>query len=299
MKKSILFFAIIWISFAVICQEQPSPEIRISDISINNGLYGNYNIPSDLSDFLKLAPGSDFLKNDLSSFGKSEFYVGVTTTDNIFNINLGLLFFDIEKQDYKSNPQFNLGITFISASTLSAYYSKYQNIRYDTLTSQTSSNLIFLDTIKSESYQMNYLFQQIGLNANLIFRTQPEARWSLYSGIGLYATVSLMAATHIYHNYSEYVAYVFPDNSIYRNYSSNSSNQSENDSEIHANKTNISIYTYVPLGLDFRIAKKNEFWRKMHLVCEMQPGLAIDNIPELGTKTYGCFRGSFGLRVEM
>jgi len=37
----------------------------------------------------------------------------------------------------------------------------------------------------------------------------------------------------------------------------------------------------------------------MHLVCEMQPGLAVDNIPEIGTKTYGCFRGSFGLRVEM
>jgi len=283
-------------TFIIFGQDVTTPKVRISDLCINNGIKGNYNIPSDLSDFLKLAPSSELLKNDFTGFGKSEFYNGVSTNDNIFNISLGLLFYDKLNQTYKSNPQLNIGITFISASTLSAYYSKYENIRFDTLKSDNSTNMVFLDTVINQSYQMNYLFQQIGINANLIFRTQPAARWSLYSGIGISATASLMSATHIYHLYSKQVVYVLANNSSYygNNYSI-----SDNYSEVNPNKTNISLYTYLPLGLDFRIAKKNEFWRKMHLILEMQPGLAIDNIPELGTKTYGSMRGSFGLRVEM
>jgi hypothetical protein len=299
MKHFGIIIAAILFSIIVSAQNVENPKVKISDLCISNGIYGDYNIPSDLSDFLKLAPSSELLNSDFTGFGKSEFYTGVTTTDNIFNISLGLSFYNEEKQTYKSNPQLNLGITFIGASTLSAYYTKYQNIRYDTLSSPNSTTMIFLDTVKNQSYQMNYLFQQIGINANLIFRTQPEARWALYSGIGINITASLMAATHIYYRNSQYLAYVFPNNSTYIDYSSSNTNTSDNFNEIHKNETNVSIYTYVPLGLDFRIGKKNEFWRKMHIVCEMQPGLAIDNIPELGTKTYGCFRGSFGLRVEM
>ncbi|MDD3740898.1 MAG: hypothetical protein PHH30_06620 [Bacteroidales bacterium] len=296
MKKILCLLSLLTFTLVILGQDVKTSKIRISDLCISNGIKGDYNIPSDLSDFLKLAPSSDLLKNDFTGFGKSEFYTGVSTNDNIFNISLGLLFYDKLNQTYKSNPQLNIGITFISASTLSAYYSKYQNIRYDTLTSDNSTNMVFLDTIINQTYQMNYLFQQIGINANLIFRTQPAARWSLYSGIGISATASLMSATHIYHSDSKYLAYIFSDNSTYYNY--NFSNRN-NYSEVHPNKTNISFYTYLPLGLDFRIAKKNEFWRKIHLVLEMQPGLAIDNIPELGTKTYGSMRGSFGLRVEM
>ena len=245
MKYFGLIITAILFSILVSAQNAENPKIKISDLCISNGLNGTNNISSDLSDFLKLAPSSDMLNSDFTGFGKSEFYTGVSTNDNIFNISLGLLFYNKEKQTYKSNPQFNIGITFKSASTFSAYYSKQEKIRFDTLSSQTSSFNIFLDTIINESYQMNYLYQQLGINANLIFRTQPEARWSLYSGIGISALTSLMSATHIYYNYSQYTAFVFPNNSLYYDYSSNNTNTNENYVELHSNKTNISVYTYL------------------------------------------------------
>lgn len=207
-------------------------------------------------------------------------------------------FYNKQKQTYNTNPQLNLGITFIGANSLSAYYSKNESIRFDTLSSSNSSSVIYMDSAINQSYQMNYLYQQIGINANIIFRTQPQARWSLFSGLGVTATASLMANTHISYNQSEYINYIFSNAADYRAFNNSQQNHATKN-EIHENKTNVSAFVYVPLGIDFRIGKKNEFWKKMHIAMDMQPGIVLDYIPELGSKVYGTMRGNFGLRVEI
>jgi hypothetical protein len=239
------------------------------------------------------------LGNDFTEFSQSSSYSNITSNDNIFSINLGLLFYNCEKKDYNANPKLNIGITFNSGSTVNAYYYRNQSFRFDTLSSPTSTNVIYLDSVTNESYRMNYFFEQIGINTNLIFRTQPNARWSIYSGFGVSATASLRTETHISYYLSKNMYYVFPGTGSTSSFSSNNDDTFESYDEIHANKTNVSCFAYIPLGIDFRIAKKNEFWNKMHLVMEMQPGLAIDYIPELGTTTYGVFRANFGLRIEI
>lgn len=297
--KQLIFFAIAFFAtFHVFAQNDSNPKIRISDLGIYSGMTSGFSSTGDPSDFLKLAPESTLLQNDLSTFTKSNMYIGPTTVNSAFTINLGLQFYNKQKQTYNSNPQLNLGITFIGANSLSAYYSKSENVRFDTLSSNNSASVVFMDSLFSQSYQMNYLYQQIGLNANIIFRTQPQARWSLFSGLGVTTTVSLAANTHISYNNSEYINYIFSNAADYRAFN-NSQTNSVTLNEIHEGKTNISVFAYIPLGVDFRISKKSEFWNKMHLTFDMQPGLVLDYIPELSTKIYGTMRGNFGLRVEI
>lgn len=275
-------------------QEEKTHKIKIYDLGIYQGMNSNGNSKVELTEFQKLAPSSVMLQQDFTGFSKSSLYMGPSTAESIFNVNLGFLFYNNKKQTYNANPKLNLGVYFMGSTGLNAYYSKSETIRFDTLSSTNSSSLVYLDSVKSQSYQMNYLYQQIGINANLVFRTHPEARWSLYGGVGISAVVSLMAETNISHNWSEMLRYSTINNSyIVDEYNT------DVNSELHPNKTNVSVFAYIPLGLDFRIAKKSEFWNKMHLVMEMQPGIAIDNIPELGTRTYGAMRGNFGVRIEI
>jgi hypothetical protein len=297
MKRIIVIAVLISATMHLLAQEGAQPKIRISELGIYQGMNSGYYTNASVTDFLRLAPDSELLKNDLSGFSKSSFSYG-QVTDNTFTVNLGLQFYDKEKQSYKSNPQLNIGVTFTGATMLNAYYSKDEKVRFDTLSSLTSSYVVYMDSTKYESYKMEYLFQQIGINSSLIFRTQPDARWSLYSGAGVSVFASLMSATHITYYHNERINYSYPNST--HSYSAHDIPENfEFFNEVHTNKTNVSAFAYIPLGVDFRIAKKNEFWRKMHLVMEMQPGLALDYIPEIGSHFYGSFRGNFGLRVEI
>lgn len=297
MKKIIVITLLIAATINLLSQEKNQPKIRISELGIYQGMYSGYYTDASLTDFLRLAPNSELLKNDFTGFTKSS-YSYESMTDNTFTVNLGLQFYDSEKQSYKSNPQLNVGVTFMGATILNASYFREEKVRFDTLSSLNSEYVVYMDSTRFKTYKMEYLFQQIGVNASLIYRTQPNARWSLYSGAGVSALTSLMSSTYIHFNHVEYVKYSFPDT---RNFYSYLDDPWDSDmvDEVHTNKTNLSSFAYIPLGVDFRIAKKNEFWRKMHLVMEMQPGLAIDYIPEIGSHFYGTFRGNFGLRVEI
>lgn len=297
MKRIIIFTALFASTIYLLAQETSQPKIRISELGIYQGMYSGYYTDASLTDFLRLAPNSELLKNDFTGFSKSSFNYE-SMTDNTFGVAIGLQFYDTEKQTYKSHPQLNIGVIFTGATILNVVYSKEDKVRFDTLNSLNSSYVVFMDSTISQFYRMEYSFEQIGINASLIFRTQPNARWSLYSGVGVSSLTSLMSSTYISYNKVEYVHYSFPDSGNFYSYIDDPWD-SENTDEVHANKTNLSAFAYIPLGVDFRIAKKNEFWRKMHLVMEMQPGLALDYVPEIGSHFYGTLRGNFGVRVEI
>ncbi|MGB0807307.1 MAG: hypothetical protein ACPGRC_11500 [Salibacteraceae bacterium] len=55
---------------------------------------------------------------------------------------------------------------------------------------------------------------------------------------------------------------------------------------------------YIPLGLDFRIANKSEFWQRVHLFYEMRPSLEMISIPELSTYTTVAWQHGFGIKVQ-
>ena len=115
----------------------------------------------------------------------------------------------------------------------------------------------------------------------LIFSTNSKARWSLYTGFGASLGVSINAKTDIYYSKNKFSETMFQNgNLIYEN---TRNDGDEYETETFRNKTNIGLSAYVPLGIDFRIGKKNEFWKRAHLYYELRPGLNMTTIPELRT----------------
>jgi hypothetical protein len=289
---STLLFATI--SFAAFGQEPKTiKKISIQDIYIQTGFFSENNYNTSLSDFKALAPQSVLLNNDMSDYLQSS---GInTTTNNMFSIMLGLQFSDKEKASYKANPLLRLGINYFSGTSITSGFYKEERFPYDTLTSSQTGQTAFVDSLTSKRYSMNYSSEQLRLDGSLIFRTNPEARWSLFAGIGVNAGLSINANTDIYYRENSRTETRYTNGSTFSSYGNY--NPDNGKTENFKNKSNFGLSTYIPMGVDFRIGKKKEFWKRTHLFYELRPGINITSIPELRTVTNSSIQHGLGIRV--
>ena len=262
----------------------PTGKIAVTDVYVHFGSFGEKVAYGSLDDLRKLAPQSDLLARDFSDFdqqaGGSYFNGG-----SLFMASLGLKFKKKDGSDYRANPQLRLGITYFSGTPLSAGVSRQESFVVDTLVSTVTGEIVLADSMVNQSYNMDYIADQLRLDAALIFRTKPEARWSLYGGFGVAAGISINPRTEVYYNTWDF------DNE-------SNSGFGAYESERFNNQTSFGLLAYLPLGLDFRLGKNQEFWKRLHLFYEFSPGVNMTFIPELNTATNIALRNGLGLRVS-
>jgi hypothetical protein len=297
MKTKTLLSAVILlvVSISVFGQEQTktTKKINIHDFYIQTGFVSMSVTDGTLADFNKLAPGSELLSNDLTGFYPSDVFP--SSGNNTFSVLLGIKLKDKQKTAYRTNPLLRLGISYFSGTSLKKEIYKEYNEPYDTLTSSQAGQSYYIDSVTRQNYIMSYYSKQLRLDASLIFRTNQSARWSLYAGIGATAGVSFNANTEIRYNENYKTETSLPGGGSYSTYGY--SGMDKNKIEIYSNKNNLSASIYIPMGIDFRLGKKNEFLKHTHLFYEFRPGIVFISIPELRTVTYGGIQNGFGLRV--
>lgn len=264
--------------------------ISINDIYVQTGFFMEQNTNASLNDFKGLAPQSTLLNNDFSDFSKSYNDYMSGSGNDMFSVMLGFRFSDKQKTTVKANPLLRIGISYYSGTYFSKNISKETYKPYDTLASTQTGDTEYVDYVTNETYNMKYTSEQLRLNASLIYRTKPAARWSLFAGIGITAGLSINTKTSISYYKSSYI-----DGSSYSNYSTN---PYYNTTEEYINKNNVGISTYIPLGVDFRMGKKSEFFKRVHLFYELDPEINITSIPELRIYTSAVLQQSFGLRIS-
>lgn len=295
MFKMLLTSVVIVITSSVFCQENNKPlkkKMRITDAYILPGVGFQRDPYVTKSDFQKIAPQSALLNQNTEDYHSSSWRS--FSGNAIACLNIGINFLNKEKTEYNSNPQLRIGLVYISGSNLSS--SLYQNDRkrFDTITfSQTGT--IYYDSVISRHYNMDYHTEQLRLDASLIYRTNPAARWSLYGGIGIEAGASINTYTQI--SYSEYTRIESRDNYGYNSISSHEVS-SFHQSEDFKHKSSYGGSVYLPIGLDFRISRKWDFFKRLHVFYEMRPSLNMAIIPELGTIANVGSKQMLGLRVS-
>lgn len=299
MKTTIILSALVLltVSSSVFGQEEQPKAIKkisIHDIYIQTGFFSERNTNGTLADFKSLAPQSVLLNNNMTDFSPSG---GFSLTSNtMFSVMLGLQFSDKQKTTYQTNPLLRLGISYFSGTTLTGGLYKEDRKPYDTLTSTQTGQTVYIDSINSKNYSMNYSSEQLRFDGSLIFRTNPEARWSIFTGIGITAGLSINANTDIYYSNSGRTETRYPNGNTSSSYGNSSSDNYK--TEKFRNKNNFGASTYIPMGIDFRIGKKREFWKHTHLFYELRPGINITSIPELRTITNASIQHGLGLRVS-
>lgn len=295
MKFSIafLFITIGLFSLSVNAQNPSSspktPRISIHDVYVNTGFIAASNPVNGLGDFKTIAPTSDLLKNELSSFDLTKRPDALINP--VFGMQLGLQFKKKGTTAYRSNPLLRLGFSYSSGPVLAYSLSQQLSQAADTLTSSQTGQQYFVDSIFRQTYDMQLTAQLLQLDASVIFRTNQEARLSAYAGAGFSVGAALNASTDIRYMEDNY------SNSQYDNYSYHSKPSAEKSE--HFNAGNLSSYAiYTPFGIDCRGGKGDGFLSKLHVFYEIRTGIRMSTVSDLGTIKSPYFQNNFGIRVN-
>jgi len=255
---------LLWASINAL-HAQPKSRIYLSDLYILTGGMHQQSLSLSLADYKLLAPESVLLKNDLSSFSTYDSrYRNNTMGGRLFSMLAGINF------ARKPNLQLRAGFTTFREDMSELSYSKVVRKAYDTLISGQTGKEYFIDSVKNTSYRIQHSRQQFRLEASLIYRTNPERRWSFHAGVGAAASFSLNSNTDIAYNFSNYTQERNGELSKYDVpfYSSGYSKY-----ESFKNKNVMSYALFAPIGLDFRVGKSHSVWSKIHIVYEVRPSM--------------------------
>ena len=296
MKYGIKFLVLILFAGYTPINAQQNNQTEVSKFIVSD-VYGNaelnpWNVRGGVfNDFKTLAPNSVLLKNDFKNyFGLLYNY---SFPDNVFSVLAGIKFRDKQKTFYRTNPELRLGVSYYSGVGLNYELMKMDSKRYDTLISSQTGQTTYLDSDITRSYNMNYSSKQLRIDASLILRSEPWKRLTIFTGTGITAGMSFSANTDIY--------YIETDDIISRD-SVNTSRNGAGGSfirETFKNKNNFGFSAFIPAGIDFRIGKKREFLKRMHIYFEARPSVNIISIPELRTYAYTSIPLLLGLKLSL
>jgi len=290
---TLLLFAILLINpFGLSGQSETAgngKKFQITDSYFQSSITLESGLDASLTEFRTLAPQSNLLQLDYSNYDKYPSYLYTPSFTFISSIGIQIN----PDKTRRITPYIRLGIRYNSSQLLSGSYNYMSRFPFDTLYSSQTGDTIIIDSVISNSINATYDSKQLGIDVAILFRTTPSARWSLYSGIGLAASVSISASTKIGFISNRYTEDHSGNHNFYPGYTYLPYQQ-----ETIRNQSNYSIHAYIPLGIDWRVGKKSEFLNHLHLYYEASPTLIYTNIPELNHYLNARITQSLGLRIN-
>lgn len=279
MKKLLL-------SLALISWGSSNAQLSVEGIYLQNGAFFGAGKGS-LADLQSLAPQSVLLQQDMTAY-QTYAAMNFNFPGQSRSLSVGL------KMAKLPNATLRLGLMHTNQpNALSTGGSYTETFRVDTLTSSQTGDQFFIDSFSTHSYNAIYSQEQLRLDASLLFRYHADKRWSFYGGIGANFGLSYNAQTRIHQRVSPYGDnYGFGLlNDIFLS--------GTHEQETFENKGGFGFGVYAPLGVDFQVGKKRNFWMPIHLYMELRPGFNVNQIAGLGTSFSAGNFSNVGLRFQI
>jgi hypothetical protein len=194
-----------------------------------------------------------------------------------------------------------LGVSHYTHSNLMSRSGlREERFPYDTLVSTQTGTQYFTDSVHYEQYRLGYGNRQLRVDGNLLFRLHPEKRWVLQGGIGMSLGYSYSSTCELeYHSWEETGVGFVNYGPSWHSGTDRPFGEQQTEREVFENSNVFGGGIYVPLGLDFRVGKRRDFWKPIHFYFESRPGIEFNAIPGKGLQvSVGSYAG-FGLRVDL
>lgn len=288
---------VVLLTLALNGYSQDSPALqkfKISDAFIQFGGFNEKGNHITINEFKKLAPGSQLLKMDLSQF--DEYIYDYNSPGYTVGAAVGLRLRNSEGTAYKRSPMLRLGLTYRNHEPYSIDYADGIVTRYDTLKGN-HGEVFYMDSVVSKLLGMEYRTNELRMDISMTFCTNPDARWSLYGGGGISFGWLFNNYTKLHYSETDAIQMTRSEGGefLYHDYDSD---YYHSRTESFNNKNGFSASVFVPVGVDFRIARRGEFFKRLHLFVEFRPGINFTSIPELESSTRFFMNTNFGLRVN-
>lgn len=293
MKKSVfLLTAILFSTAAILAQEVKKPKIKLSQFQISMG--GDRALAPltwTQEDFNLLAPGAQWPTGAVPY--RNQFGWDAAT------LNINVAFHPLKKNEDERNMNrlIRAGISAQGVSASIYNTSSSMTTRVDTLVSSSTGNIYgFVDSIRQNFTYGSYNSTAVKADFAYLGYTDISKRISFYSGIGASFGITIAPRTQVQsHAWNSERITDTTGNFIS---SQSFSNGFDVNRESYRNKMGYLATAYVPLGIDFRLGKKNEFMKQMHLFFELRPTVSALNIPEIRTFVYPSLQNSIGVKFE-
>jgi hypothetical protein len=206
-----------------------------------------------------------------------------SNSSNFQSIQLGLSFAKCPKGTLR------IGISNVHSELLNTAGFKYESYVVDTLISSQTGQMYYVDSSISNYYNGNYSNDQLRLDAAYIFEINAGKRWAFHAGLGLSIGMSYRSTTTLLTE-----EYIQP----YSGFESNAN--SENiESESYGNFMVMGGSAYIPLGINFKLGNKREFWKPFVIYNEFRPTIQLNSIPNNTVKFNVGFGSTLGLRYNL
>ena len=297
MKLKPAFLAVMLaVTTAASAQDNTAPKanVRVSDLNASFSLIFQPNSLGTADTYRKLAPASPVLNGDLTGFESHNYITFDFPGKNpVASASLGLTFLDKKKNEYRPFT-LRAGLSYMQ-SGYSTRLSRSTYTRFDTLTSSNGGEPVYLDSVRNETISARYVADELRADVSLIFRTKPSARWGVYGGIGINAGFAVRAYTEV--RYFEWHGVQSTYNDTQTMLSNNSvAGENTGNPQRYRNKSMAASSVYVPMGIDYRVANHNNFWKNMHLFVEGRFFANLSGIDHIGNDVNIGFMGGWGMR---
>lgn len=295
-------------SVHVAAQAQEAPRaLQITEGYLAYGSSSNPNLRMGLSDWRAMLPGSALLARDMSGLSVNDWYGGYwgggsyspraygyfdggNSTGQGY-VAVGLDLNRNTEAQHRFEQRLRVGVGIIGSEDLYGNWSRTLRGTYDTLISQQTGQMIFLDSSWTEGYSAYAYRSRAALDLSYVIRRVSASRWSWYAGAGLQ-----LGFTHS--GRAETSHYTYRRSEGYGNQPSRYE-QSMLEEESFRLKGTAHASGFALLGVDFRLGRTSPFWSHLHLFTELRPSLQYSAYPGLPSRIDSGMQNFFGMRIDL
>ncbi len=259
--------------------------------SVNAGVYAFTDYKLSRDELQTINPDNQLLKKDISNYhyeGNNREYSGFC-----MSANAGFILYNKKKQAYNKRQEFHFGTSYQINNALVHEYLLDERVPFDTLKSNTSTNVYYIDTTKTSRYSYSNSRKNILFNVSHTFHTKPNRIFSLYVGYSLCYGRVINNITTAEYLYSE----GFEDQN-HKTYDYTNRDQSSigMDERSVTHKGNI-FQAAIPIGGLIRLSKtKKNYLKRLALNVETRTGVQLTQIPGSSNITQAFFNINFGMK---
>ena len=300
MKKltsSIVLLFLLFLTSDIHAQSEVGPakhQVKVSYIYLQAGKHVQDDYGALLHNMADYFPGSG-IGADTSGY-LTEF-AGGTNRGPAFAVSIGLDLGLLQTCALTLFPELRVGVNFMPARTVTSVHSKESLIGVDSLTSNSTGEQVLLDHVTQKSYSSHYRGQQVGAEAALILRSNPEAWLSVHFGVGVLGGASVQSKTSVYTSDGE-------------NFQVNNTEEipgflngygPEPSTSFHKRNFDMSYSAaiYTPVGVTLRLNKRIPVLSRIALQYEFQPMLNYSTIPNLTSGFGYASQHKAGIRIRL
>lgn len=184
-----------------------------------------------------------------------------------------------------------IGASVIGSGDISSRWSRSPSGRYDTLVSQQTRQMNYIDTTWSEAYSAYAYRSRAALDVSYIARRASASRWSWCAGAGL-----LIGLTHGGRAETKHSVTRWRDS---RSSYSSGHERTALEEESFTLKSTFFGAAQAIFSIDLRLGRTSPFWSQLHLYAEPRPLLQFNACPGFPARMDGGLQSLFGLRVDL